>query len=96
MEAFMLARALYSHIRSNEKKDKAWLEQAVTFVGLCAQSDDDANVESGGVTDGLLSIALQQKDATSARQKRETYLSQLVVEIRNVADALGEGIGEHC
>ncbi|KIM22610.1 hypothetical protein M408DRAFT_322755 [Serendipita vermifera MAFF 305830] len=77
LEAFVLARSLDAHVKAGRELDRAWLENALTFLGSCVTSEADTQWEGHGM-EGI------------GREGRTKYLEGLVGEIRNTADGLEE------
>jgi hypothetical protein len=84
----MLARALDSHQKADLVKDELWLENALSFLGLCA-------ADAGAVDDGALGLDvlmdLDGKERTAEGERRKEYLTGLARDIRSVAEGLDKG-----
>lgn len=84
----MLARALDSHQKAGLVKDELWLENALSFLGLCTADD-------GAADDGALGLdiilELDGKARTAEGERRKEYLTGLVRDVRSVAEGLDKG-----
>jgi hypothetical protein len=70
----MLARALNSHQKAGLVKDELWLENALSFLGLCAA--DDSAVDDGALGLDVL-MGLDGKERTVEGERRKEYLTGL-------------------
>lgn len=66
-------------MKAERELDRAWLENALTFLGVCTTSDGGVDqwegISAGGIT----------------REGRDEYLTSLVRDIRTAADGLEDG-----
>jgi hypothetical protein len=82
LEAFVLARSLDAHVKAGRELDRAWLENALTFLGVCATVTGTGDwVEVGDEV---------SKGEITGEARRE-YLEGLVRDVRLAADGLEDG-----
>jgi len=78
----MLARSLGAHVKTGRDLDRAWLENALTFLSVCTTAAGDA---------GLVETGEQEENGGAAAERRQVYLEGLLRDIRLAADGLAEG-----
>jgi hypothetical protein len=84
----MLARALDSHQKAGLVKNESWLDNALSFLGLCTPGD-------GAEDDGALGLdvlmEIDGKERTAQGERRKEYLTGLIRDVRSVAEELDKG-----
>ena len=78
LESFVLARSLDAHVKAGRDLDRAWLENALTFLGVCTVGGADEQwIETG--------------NNVLTAEGRLAYLKGLVQDIRTAAEGIQDG-----